>query len=304
MIKKSLHILTFILILATLSNAAELAEYRGPDITVRYEEPLGAAAKRMASDYRKTRTEIETKLDLRLRSDPLVVVVRDNISFQEMVRNKLVTAFAVPEKNLIVIDFSMMNKTPFDLQDTFKHELIHLLLHQNIRSSSLPKWLDEGVAQWASGGVADIMRTGEKDLLQQALLTHHLMPLRDIAVTFPDPANSFSLAYEESRSFTEFIVQKYGESKLILIIHDLAGQGDIEEAVSTNIGLGLDVLERQWKKDLKSEYSWIVYVADHLYWLLFLAAALITASGFCVIKRRMKNYHDEEDLDAEKEIEK
>ena len=87
----------------------------------------------------------------------------------------------MPERNLIVIDYSKMNRIPFDLEDTFKHELSHILLHQEIDASSLPKWLDEGVAQWASGGIADILRTGEKDLLQQAVLSHRMLALKDIS---------------------------------------------------------------------------------------------------------------------------
>jgi hypothetical protein len=291
----------FIMILALIpafSGAAELKEYNGPDIKVRYDAPLKSAAMRIASDYRQTRADMESKLGLSMRNAPVVVLLRDNVSFQEIARNKLVTAFAMPQKDLIVIDYSMMNKTPFELQATFRHELIHLLLHQNIGPSSLPKWLDEGVAQWASGGVADILRTGEKDLLQQALLSNHLIPLIDISVTFPEPANRFSLAYEESRSFIEFIVKSYGEAKLLLIIHGLASDRDIENAVHEALGVSLNSLERQWRKGLDSEYSWVLYVAEHVYWLVFIFAAAITLGGFCVVRRRMKNYRDEEDEES------
>jgi hypothetical protein len=32
-----------------------------------------------------------------------------------------------------------------------------------------------------------------------------------------------------------------------------------------------------------------------MYWLLFSLAALITIAGYCVAKRRMRNYRDEEE---------
>ena len=182
MIKNTLNILVLILILTASSGAAEMEEYHGPEITVRYDAPLKDAAVRIASGYKKARTDIEAKLGWRLRIDPVVVLIRDNAAFQEMAGNKLVTAFAVAERNLIVIDYSRMDRVPFDLEDTFKHELTHILLHQRIGGSYLPKWLDEGVAQWASGGIADIMRTGDKDLLQQAVLSHRVLPLKDISL--------------------------------------------------------------------------------------------------------------------------
>ena len=289
----------FIIILTAASGAAELKEYASPEITIRYEVPLKDAAIRLASAYATTRTAIETKLGWRLRRSPVVVLVRDHEVFQETARNELVTAFARPERNLIVIDYSKMNRTPFDLEDTFRHELSHILLHQEIDDSSLPKWLDEGVAQWASGGMADILRTGEKDLLQQAVLSRRLIALQDISDTFPDSPNGLLLSYEESKSFTEFIIKHYGEAKLRLILQSLEKNKTIEQAAYSNLGVPLDKLEQQWKESLSRENLWISYAAEHLYWLLFSFAALISVAGFCAAKRRMKNYRDDEDEQVE-----
>ena len=94
MIKNTLNILLLILILTASSGAAEMEEYHGPEITVRYEVPLKDAAIRIASAYGTTRTDIETKLGWRLQRSPVVVLVRDHDAFQETARNKLVTAFA------------------------------------------------------------------------------------------------------------------------------------------------------------------------------------------------------------------
>ncbi len=299
MIRKILNILVFIFAATTTSGAVELEEYRGPEIIVRHEASLRNAAKQIASDYKKTRNDIETKLGLRLQRDPVVVLIRSNDAFQDMARNKLVTAFAMPERNLIVIDYSKMNRIPFDFEDTFKHELAHILLHQKISSSALPKWLDEGVAQWASGGIADILHTGEKDLLQQAVLSHNLLPLADISSVFPESPRGLMLAYEESKSFVEYIVKHYGEAKLRSLLHSLAKQGTIEQAVYDNYGVSLEMLEQDWKKTLSIEISWFSYAADHLIWALFFFAAVITVAGYCVVKRRIKNYREDEDDLAE-----
>ena len=289
------NILVLIFILTASSGAAGMEEYHGPEITVRYDAPLKDAAVRIASGYKKTRTDIEAKLGWRLRSDPVVVLMHSNAAFQEIAGNKLVTAFAVAGRNLIVIDYTRMDRVPFDLEDTFKHELTHILIHQRIGDPYLPKWLDEGVAQWASGGIADIMRTGDKDLLQQAVLSHRVLSLDAITSNFPASPNGLILAYEESKSFTEFIVKHYGEAQLRLLLQGLEKQGTIEQAVYDNYGVSLDMLEQTWKKELITENSWITYMADHMYWLLFFLAALITIAGYCAVKRRLRNYRDEED---------
>ena len=295
MMRITLNILISLLMLTNISVAAEVEEYHSAEVTVRYEVPLKSAARRTASEYSKNRNEVEAKLGWRLLGKPLVVLTGDSSAVQEIARNELVTAFAMPEKNLIVIDYSKMDRTPFDLRDTFRHELTHLLLHQNIESSILPKWLDEGVAQWASGGMADIMRAGEKALLQKALLSNHMIPLSDISRTFPDSPDMLMLAYEESRSFIEFIVHRCGEEKLRLILLDLADRKTIDQAFYENCGGRLDMLEQLWKKSLHRDYTWISYAADNIYWLLFFLAAFITIAAWWIAKRRRKNYRDEKD---------
>ena len=271
-----------------------MEEYHGPEITVRYDAPLKNAAVRMASAYKKNRTDIEAKLGWQLRIDPVVALMSDSEEFQKIVGDKLVTAFALPGRNLIVIDYSRTDRLPFELEDTFKHELTHILLHQRISNEYLPKWLDEGVAQWASGGMADIMRTENKDLLEQAALSHRMLSLKDLNSNFPSSPDGLVLAYEESKSFTEFIVKHYGEAQLRLFLKGLEKQDTIERAVYDNYGVSLDKLEQTWKRGLIRENLWIEYIADHMYWLLFFLAALITIAGYCAVKRRMRDYRDEE----------
>jgi hypothetical protein len=298
-IKITLHILISLLMLTNISVAAEVKEYHTAEITVRYEAPLKSAAQRIASEYSKNRNEVEAKLGWRLKGKPLVVLTGDSSAVQKIARNELVTAFAMPEKNLIVIDYSKMDRTPFDLRDTFRHELTHLLLHQNIESPVLPKWLDEGVAQWASGGMADIMRAGEKALLQKALLSNRMIPLGEMSSTFPDSPAMLMLAYEESKSFVEFIVHRCGEEKLRLVLRDLADRKTVEQAFYENCGVRLEMLEQLWKKSLHKDYTWISYAADNIYWLLFFFAALVTIAAWWIAKRRRKNYRDEEDEEGE-----
>lgn len=282
--------------------AAELKEFRGPGIAVQHEEGLEGPARRLASDYDQVRTDVEMKLGWQMQTEPVIVLLGYG-SFQKISRNELVTAFAQPGRNLVVIDYSKMGRFPSDLNDTLKHELAHLILHQKIGAASLPKWLDEGVAQWASGGVADIMYTGGRDLLRRAVLSDRLIPFAQLASRFPEDPNGLILSYEQSKSLTEFIVKIYGEAKLRLLLRNLQKNGKIEEAVSKTFGSSLDSVEQAWKKDLSVGTSWIAYAADHMTWVLFFLAALITVAGYLLAKRRLRNYRDDEDeLEVAEEV--
>lgn len=288
----------FVALLTSLSDlkAVEFAQYRDRAILIRYEAPLKNAAEALAASYPGIRGEVEKKLAWETDFIPLVVLIRSHDLFRRESRNDLVTAFAVPRENLIVMDYSRMGKTPFDVNATFAHELCHLLLHRHIEPDFLPKWLDEGVAQWVAGSAA-ILDVGDRDLLKQAVISGSLLPMGSISSRFPDQPAAFSLAYEESRSFVEFIVHEYGERKLLAILEGLHRGKTVAQAVSENLPLGLSALELNWRAALLRKFSWQTYLADHVYWILFFFAAVGTICGYLRLRRRVRNYRDEEDGD-------
>jgi hypothetical protein len=280
---------------ATSLYAEEMQHYITPHITITYEPQIENAALKIADAYPEVKEAVESRFGWQLKSRPTVVLLSSGRTFRNMSRNSLVTAFAVSRKNLIVIDYTKMDRTPVDLRATFEHELYHLLLHYHISRADLPKWLDEGVAQWASGGVADIINPGNKDILKQSVLSDTLLPLREISATFPAQPRKFILAYQQSKSFLEFIVSEYGEDTVRSVLHSLKQGEDIESAIAKNLATDLYELEQAWKKQMLRKYSWFTYFADHIYWILFSAAALITLLGYLRFRIRLKNYRDTED---------
>lgn len=294
------RLLVVIIILASLpasSYAEEMRHYITPQITVTYEPQIENAALKIANAYPEVKAVVEKKFGWQLKSRPTVVLLSSVKTFRSMTRNSLVTAFALSRENLIVMDYTKMDRTPVDLRATFEHELYHLLLHEHIRRADLPKWLDEGVAQWASGGVADIINPGNRDILKQSVLSGTVLPLNDISITFPAQPRKFVLAYQQSKSLVEFIVSEYGEDTLRAVLHSLKQGEDIETAVVRNLSIDLYDLEQSWKQKLQRKYSWFTYFAGHIYWILFSAAALITLLGYFRFRTRLRNYRDTEDED-------
>jgi len=295
MLKKIL-LLTLIIIASSIpSEAINLKEYKNPEIIIQYEQPLENAAMNLSGVYLKVKTDIEKKLKWKVEFIPTTILIHKRTAFREMAQNELVTAFALPGKNIIVIDYSKMERTPFDLMATFEHEVCHLLLHHNIKERTIPKWLDEGVCQWASGGIADIINPGEKDILKQAVLSNTLFALKDIAFTFPEQQRGLLLSYEESKSFVEFVVYEYGTEKLLSVLNSLKKGATIGQAVQENLSVELTVLEQKWKKSLIRQYSWLSYIADHLYWIIFFVAAMVTLIGYLKFRRKLRNYKDDDE---------
>lgn len=141
------------------------------------------------------------------------------------------------------------------------------------------------------------MNPGSEDVLKRAVLSGNLLALREIAATFPGDPSRLLLAYQEGKSFVEYLTKEYGEAKLRALLADVRSGKDFEQAIGDTLPADLDEIERKWRGHLVRQYSWAAYVADHIEWLLFLFAAIATLAGYLQIKRRMRRYRDEEDED-------
>ena len=145
MTKKVLLIAVFLFIAPFQTLHAENTEIIQTDqLSVLFEKPLRIAAKEIVDIYPTLKTELENTLEWTIDFKPTIVLVNDSEKFQEMTGNSLIVAYAVSQRNLIVIDHSKMNTKPFSLGSIIKHELCHLLLHDKINKVILPRWLDEG----------------------------------------------------------------------------------------------------------------------------------------------------------------
>ncbi len=296
-VKRTLFL--FILSLAALPNGPAVGRETGSvetaEVIVHYDEPLGGVAKETAESYPTIWQSLKSRLGWELDYRPEIRIVKDREVFVEMGAGGYAVAFAVPGRGLIVIDNARVRIDPFSLEPTLAHELTHLILHRQIPEGALPRWLDEGVAQWASGGASEIaLMEGTGPRLKQAVLSGRWVPFRSLAGPFPADDPDLSLAYEQSRSFVEFIVGRYGSAGLLRILGGLKNGKRIEAAVFEAVSVSFGELETDWRDDLNRQVSWIVYLIDRFPILLFVFAAILTILGFIRFLIRKRNYKDED----------
>lgn len=131
MMYKDLTLFMTLSLLITCSPlwSRQLAVLESNMVSVYYDEPLSSAAREVTHVYPRVRAELEATLIWRVDFRPTVLLVSDRETFSWMAGSSLFVAYALPEKMLIVIDYSRMNTEPFTLAPTIKHELCHLLLH-------------------------------------------------------------------------------------------------------------------------------------------------------------------------------
>lgn len=285
----------FLIILLKPIYAEKIPVIQQKDVVVAFEEPLRAAAEESAAIYPIVKKDLEKTLGWRVDFRPTIMLIKESKTFQRMAGSNLIVAFAVPQRNLIMIDYSKMKTDPFTIELTIKHELCHLLLHNHLKNENLPRWFGEGIAQWVSGGMSEIIMHQKRSPLNEATLVGKYIKIRSLTERFPRDGKDIFLAYEESKSLVEYIIGKFGIGGILMILKHLKEGNEMDVAVLKALSISLDELEGEWHNHLKKSITWFTYLSNNLYEILFFLAALIMIYGFIRRLRIKRAYMDEEE---------
>jgi len=279
------------------SFSRTLQVFEGQDVRVMVEEPMKGAAAEALDLYPGVKEGLERKLGLKVTFVPTVVLIKESRTFRDMAGSDLVVAFAVPEEKIMVIDYSRMTLSPFTLRVTMEHELCHLLLHQYLKGGRIPRWFEEGIAQWVSEGIGEVIMDYQNPRLNEAVLAGRIIPLRALSESFPVDREALALAYEQSLSVVSYMVERYGLESILNILEAVREGNPWEEAVWGSLGISLLDLEEGWRTHLKKRFTWFTYLAGHLYQILFFLAAVALIIGFVRADRRKRAYMEQEEED-------
>lgn len=280
---------------APLASSQGRAMLRGPDLVISFDPSLESWAKELQKDYPRLRTQVEKALGWRLSYSPSVFLVSDKDLFEKMSGSPFVSAFALPERRAVVMRVSSTTSRPYYFNETFEHELCHLILHQRIPSDRFPKWLDEGVCQWISGSVGEILEGGGLGAAGAMDLSLRAFPLRTLSRGFPGEKDSLFLAYEESRSIVEFISSRYGREALLDILSRLGKGDDLDAAFHGALSDSLETVEAEWLKEIRGKRVWLIWIGQYLYEVLFFFAAILSIFAFILQWIRKRRYAEEDE---------
>jgi hypothetical protein len=272
------------------------------DLTVLYEESLRGGAEEAVELYQGVKHDVEERLGLKVTFIPSILLIKNTETFRKMAGSGLVVAFAVPEEKLMVIDHSRMKVSPFSLAVTMKHELCHLVVHHHLRGRRIPRWFDEGIAQWVSEGIGEIIIEQKKPPLNEAVLAGKIIPMRALSEFFPGDQESLPLAYEQSQSFVTYMIDKHGLESILDILEGVKQGNTWEDAVWGALGVSFLDLEDGWHHHLKKRLTWFTYVVNNLYEILFILAALASVIGFVRAYLRKRAYMRQQEEESDKFI--
>ena len=194
---------------------------------------------------------------------------------------------SLPEMGVILVSSSEDLDSRVSLEQQIPHEIMHLLefeLTQNSYSSA-PVWLLEGLATNAE----TYPNSEHARVLNNAIGTKNWISINKLCTNFSPSSNDAVLAYAESASFVNFLVEKSGSSKIIELLQSANTGKSCANMVQSTYGQTLDSLEQQWL-----ETTFGITAADQLInksWLLLPLALFIVSLIILLTRRKMLRSH-------------
>jgi hypothetical protein len=194
-----------------------------------------------------------------------------------------VLGVALPALDVLILRGGLLPGS-MSYQVTLHHEITHLVLHAH-PGVRIPRWLDEGVAQWVSG-----IQLAPSEDAHLALLARlgSLYSFESLEYAFPPLEDLTSIAYQQSLLMVEYARQRWGADavpRLLSLVE--AGQTGCD-ALAALSGLPLAALERDFTRWVAARKS-LVAVLSYLFNFWTLTSLLALVAIVCqVVRRRRK----------------
>jgi hypothetical protein len=198
---------------------------------------------------------------------------------------------AFPLKNLIII----IKKKRVDLEKTFRHEVNHILLGQAFKGKQkVPRWLDEGLAmiqarEWSMSRLSTIT---------SAVLTDSLIPMDDLAESFPSDLRNAELAYCQSFYFISFLKGEFGNTAFKDFLKEYCKHKNFSRAIIETYHISWDRMEDLWLDYLRLRFSWIPIITSTS--TLWFIASLIFIMGY--VRKRRKSHLKKHQWENEEQL--
>ena len=168
------------------------------------------------------------------------------------------------------------------------HELTHLVVHQATFSpyGQLPLWLDEGLATNSEGELDSDLQAS----LNRAISEGTLISVRTLCSPFSAYTDKARLSYAESYSLVKYLLDNYGQDKMLDLLTTLKQGSTYDEALTEVYGFDIEGLDAGWRATLTSPVALARQGGSRSVWESMLAAfgAGLIAWGALALRRRAR----------------
>ena len=135
-----------------------------------------------------------------------------------------------------------------DMKPILAHEIAHSLMYEMVGGhGSIPWWLDEGVAKYASTPFqpSNIMKLNEIELKEQ-VSKNMLLNWSELADERSLPQEKYRMGYEQGWSFVSYVTGQFGRDARNSWLKAV-GSDDIEPATLQVLGMTFQELDVDWR---------------------------------------------------------
>jgi hypothetical protein len=191
--------------------------------------------------------------------------------------------FAIPKKNLILLKFPSSFNNPPRLKFIVGHEIAHILIHRKARTS-IPRWFDEGTAIYLSRELNFM----DEIKLSMAVLLKKIIPLEALEENFPYSGEQAYLAYIESVSAVNYLVEQDGPYIINQILVETKKSHSFEDGFLIATKMDVNIFELEWKDYLSKRFKITLLLKPNLLFLI-IATFVIILGIIKKLRRRRLN---------------
>ena len=189
-------------------------------------------------------------------------------------------AVAISERMEMIIPGGRFRpRSPFEEVRVLRHEWAHLALAHEMGGLRIPRWFNEGYAEWAGGAWLD----GGGWKLRVALAFGEAPALDSIAIGWPRDRVPAEIAYLLSASVFEYLVEASGTNGLEAFLTEWRETRSFDAALRGVYGGTVAQIEDDWRKWVRRRYGWLSVIAHSAVFWFVLSVA--TVAMFLVRRR-------------------
>lgn len=232
--------------LVVVDDSREWEETRSDQVVLYWYEGSEDFAQRLLQAGQSTVDRLEEDLDTSVGEPIRMYVYADTDDMQEA------TLFAPDwSGGLAFTEYGalLMAVGPTDEawgQRVASHEMTHIVVGRYTFScvTSTPIWFEEGYAQISEGEPNEYYVA----MLDHAVENNTLLSVRELGQIFSNDPDLASLSYAESQSLVTFLIEKYGEDKIRLLLDQFKAGTSEDRALMEVYGINRDELEAAWRE--------------------------------------------------------
>jgi len=240
--------------------------------------------------------ELANKLTLKIRRPVDVFLCPTQDIFNQLTGNFIPDwgeGVADPVRGVIILKSPSLADNQNRLPKLVRHELTHILIGQAVANPQiLPKWFNEGMAIYCSADEA--FTAGEA--ISKALISDSIIPLDEIDEVLQFHRAKAQLAYEESFSFTLYLIEQYGLDRIVRLIQASSSGKSFDQLFEEVFGLDIFDVELEWYDHIAEKYRWRFLLNFETYlWIFILLLFILVFVAIRLRNRRLMKKWEEED---------